>query len=158
DPRNERIAVMRSHYGILLDGEMRTPGDIRVVGRLERPLDWNKICLLEGDVLVVSEGSQLERWDLSFSQYIGQSWWKDLPRAFLPVRTGGWDVIWIRTRDEICYMDGSGDPNVHYVDRATLNPVMAGRELTDKRATILFSSADAACHALGGDGYADIAV
>ena len=160
DHRSGRIAVMRAHYGILLDGQRRTASQVPVVGRLRRPVDWRGICLRGGDHLVVSEGMELELWNLAGYRAERSYWDDDRPNATLRTRAI-WDVTWIWARDEICcvwYRDDSGGPNVHYVDGATLRPVTGERELSGKRATVLFGSADATRHALGGDGYADIAV
>lgn len=157
DQESGRIAVMRDHYGVLLDGEKRTQYTIPLVGRLTRPISWHGVCLRGGGHLVVADSSGLERWHLTSS--FERSYWSMGADVTRTMRPGAWDVTWIRARDEICYKSAaSGAANVHYVKGAGLSPVKAGGELTGKEATVLFGSASATCNAIGGDGYADIAV
>lgn len=157
DQESGRIAMMRGSYGVLLDGESRTQHTIPVVGRLKRPANWHGIALRGADHLVVAGGSELELWNLSGCSE--RSYWDDGAGVTRYLSTAPWDVTWIRARNEICYKSAaSGAANVHYVNGVNLGPVKAGGELTGKEATVLFGSAGATCHAIGGDGYADIAV
>ncbi|MGW0710716.1 hypothetical protein ACWD4G_32970 [Streptomyces sp. NPDC002643] len=157
DQHSGRIAVMRDHYGVLLDGEKRTQYTIPLIGRLNRPASWHGICLRGADHLVVADSSGIELWNMT--RFLERSYWDEGADVTRSMRPGGWDVTWLRARNEICYKSAaSGAANVHYVKGTRLGPVKAGGELTGKEATVLFGSAGATCHAIGGDGYADIAV
>ncbi|NNN29399.1 hypothetical protein HLK59_03325 [Streptomyces sp. S3(2020)] len=157
DQESGRIAVMRAHYGVLLDEGERTEYTIPVVGKLTRPLSWRGVCLRGGDDLVVADSSELELWERP--DIFERSYWERGADVTRRIRHGASEVTWIRARDEICYRSCAvGSANIHYVKGERLTPVNTDGELTGKEASVLFGSAGATCHAIGGDGYADIVV
>jgi len=103
--------------------------------------------------VIVARSERLERWRLELVYNHDRPRPRDRPEATsTPVNCI--DMVMISERDEICVLGGSG---ARYLDADSLQAVGEPRELSGRTGSSLWASADGITHALGGDGFVDVA-
>jgi hypothetical protein len=107
DVASGRIAIMRAHYGVLLDGQSRSETHIPGVGGIEQHTGWSHIAMQGADVLLTSEGSGILRWDLGGKRLLSY-FFSGPMRQYLEIDLpGAWDMVWIPSTGELCCLGGS---------------------------------------------------
>jgi hypothetical protein len=107
--------------------------------------------------VIVAADRQVSRWEITPGR---DPAWSRYPSrlsqvAAGPAGAGARDLIMAGRPDAACVLGDSG--TVRYLDPGSLQPAAGPRVLAGRAGTALWASADGATHALGGDGFADVA-
>ena len=116
------VAVAHDRRAVVLGARRGNPG-ARLIAQLSLDSEATGVCFAGGGLLIVADRKRVALWRLDARLPC-----QDQAPHAVP---GAHDLVWIKERDEICFLDRSG--RVGYLDARTLTPVRRGRELSGQR-------------------------